>query len=90
MEVPALYLPVVNPDVGKSVAIAVERSGDQMRYTEDQLERLDEENPAVACFIREWAERSEEPLSAVGMVCLYRILESQAEADAMMEEIPIG
>lgn len=83
-----MYLPVVNPEVGYSVATEI--GGDQMEYAEEQLRRLDDENPAVAVFIREWAERSEEPMSALGAICVYRMLESQAEANSMMEEIHLG
>ena len=81
-------LPIVDADIGQSVAQAIEN---QSEYTEKLLKRISKENPVVAEFIMKWAmlnEDSMEETTLCGLI-VYRLLESQAEADKMSEEINI-
>lgn len=81
-------LPIVDPDIGQSIAQAID---DEKEYVEKQIRRLEKENPAIAEFISRWSLMHDELLVEVALcgVLVYRLLESQAEADKMSEEIHI-
>lgn len=83
-------LPYVNPNVGYSLARQLMTVDDEP-YMEEELGRLDRENPAVSMWIRKYGERTEDPMGSMFCALLvYKLLESQAEANKMAEEIPLG
>lgn len=84
------YLPVVNPDVGHSLAREVIARDDE-DYLDEHLARLDEENPTISVWIRKFAEQTSDPVGSMFCaVMVYRLLESQAESNKMTEEINFG
>jgi hypothetical protein len=86
----SVYLPVVNPAIGFSLHEEVVGRDDDSYLTE-HLTRLDEENPAISTWIRKYAELTDDPEGA--MFCgllVYRLLESQAEANQMAKDIILG
>jgi hypothetical protein len=83
------YLPIVNPDIGHSIARELHLA-DDAEYMDQQLERLEEENPVVSVWIKNFSERTDDPMGAKFCAyMLYRMLESQAEANRMAREIPL-
>lgn len=81
------YLPIVNPEVGYSLAESLNGVEDE-EYIEKELARIEEENPAISIWIRDYASQTEDPMGS--MFCslfVYKMLESQAESDRMSEEI---
>jgi hypothetical protein len=81
-------LPFVTNEVGCSVAQSL--SNDDKKNCITQLKRIKKTNPAIAEFIQKWAsycENKEEKIRTVMCgVLVYRLLESQAEADLMNEQ----
>lgn len=77
------FLPVVTEDVGFAVQAEVSQTPDN-DYMVDLIKRLQNENPCVINFISQLSIYSKDPLgaSACGLL-VYRLLESQAEADQM-------
>lgn len=89
MELTCTYLPVVNPNVGYSLSRQLMQVDDEP-YMEEELERIDATNPAISMWIRKYAERTEDPMGAMFCALLvYKMLESQAEANKMSEEIAL-
>ena len=81
-----LFLPVVKPEIGGSLEREIFDKFD-VDYVKDQLKRLDEENPAVARWIRKFSKTTEDRLGAAFCALItYRLLESQAEANRMNQE----
>ncbi len=79
-------LPFVTNEVGHSVAQSLDQ-GDDKKNCEVQLKRIKKTNPAVAEFIRRWSKTCKDKIGA--MMCgilVYKLLESQAEADRMNKE----
>lgn len=84
------HLPVVNPQVGYSLQYELDGVGDDEGYLDEQLERLDSDNPTIAVWIRHYSARTEDPTgSAYCALLVYKMLESQVEANRMMEEMPL-
>jgi hypothetical protein len=84
------YLPVVNPEVGYSLGREISKWDDEP-YIDEQLDLLLDKNPTLAVWIREYANRTEDPIGAMMCgLCVYKLLESQAEANLMAEEINLG
>lgn len=80
-----LFLPVVKPEIGGS--LQQEMPDNDIKYVKDQLRRLDTENPTVAHFIRNFAKTTKDKVgSAYCGLIVYRLLESQAEANRMYQE----
>jgi len=80
-----LFLPVVKPEIGAS--LQQEMPDSDLKYIKGQLKRLDTENPTVAHFIRNFAKTTKDKVGAAycGLV-VYRLLESQAEANRMYQD----
>ena len=84
------YLPVVNPDVGCSLARNLLNRDDD-DYVEDELEKIEKENPAVAVWINKFSSQTGDPIgSKFCAVLVYNMLRSQAEADDMKETLKLG
>lgn len=81
-------LPLVNPDIGDS--LQHELPDNDAKYVYDQIERISKLNPCIAQFISTYAlemETDDNPQIVLGValcgIMVYRLLESQAEADEM-------
>jgi hypothetical protein len=80
------FLPVVKPEIGGSLERELLDKFD-VDYIKEQLNRLDTDNPTVARFIRKFSKTTEDRKgAALCGVVVYRMLESQAEANRMSEE----
>ena len=80
-------LPIVKPEIGYSLEKEL-FDVDDVDYIKTQLKRLDEENPSVATFIRQFAKTTDDKINvAFCGLMVYRLLESQAEANWMNEEM---
>lgn len=84
-----LYLPIVKPEITASLYKEVKESEEfSSRYINNHLKRLDKENPTVAAWIRKHAKTSKDKMScAYCALIVYRLLESQAEANRMNVDI---
>jgi len=82
-----LFLPVVKPEIGGSLQQEMVEKANDLKYVKQQLRRLDTENPTVAYFIRNFAKTTKDKVGAAycGLI-VYRLLESQAEANRMHQE----
>ena len=83
-------LPIVDAEVGFSLAKTVGEKGD-LEFINSELRRIDKENPVVADFIKKWAKLGN--CSTHTKFCgilVYRMLQSQAEADRMTEDLNLG
>jgi len=80
------FLPVVKPEIGGSLEREMFDRFDG-EYVKEQLKRLDIENPTIARFIRLFAKTTEDRVGAAfcGLI-VYRMLESQSEANQMSQE----
>jgi len=81
-------LPVVTESIGSAVqAELLQQEG----YITEMLKRLQEDNPCIANFISQVAmhssseKRVQQQIAYCGLL-VYRLLESQAEADKMNQE----
>lgn len=72
------------PKVKREVVHSILTEKFDQPWFEEVFERMNEDNPEVANFLIECAKRDGERLLGCATV-LYRLLESQAEADAMNE-----
>jgi hypothetical protein len=80
-------LPVVKPEIGYSLEKEL-RNAEDVEYVCKQLKRLGEENPSVAIFISKFSKISKDKMNvAFCGLLVYRMLESQAEANWMNESI---
>lgn len=80
------HLPVVSPEIGAAIAAEMsQQPGNE--YVVKILDRLLLDNPCVANFISSLAMQHSDPI-AVGFVgiLVYRLLESQMEADQLKRE----
>lgn len=78
-----IFLPVVNPAISGPLERELADKCD-VPYLKQQLARLDEENPIVAKFIRDFSKKTKDKLAVMFCgVIIYKMLESQAEADQM-------
>ena len=83
-------LPRVTKETGYAVCRELERE-DNNDYVIRILERLEEENPCVAEFVSRLAIQHEDPVAiSSAAVLVYRLLESQADADALRRELDPG
>lgn len=83
-------LPIVDVDVGFSLAKSVGERGDS-EFINSELLRINKENPAVADFIKKWAKLGTCPIHTkfCGII-VYKLLRSQAEANRMHEDLNLG
>ncbi|RMG15101.1 MAG: hypothetical protein D6731_09060 [Planctomycetota bacterium] len=83
-------LPLVTKETGYAVCRELEREANN-DYVIRLLERLEDENPCVAEFISRLAIQHEDPVGlSTAAALVYRLLESQAEADRLREQIGPG
>jgi len=69
--------------VGHAVRAELERTAGNA-YVAGLLERLERENPCVAEFVSQMALRHGDPIAvSTAALLVYRLLESQAEADGL-------
>jgi hypothetical protein len=80
------FLPVVRPEIGGSLERDLLDKFDET-YVIDHLDRLDTENPTISRFIRKFSKSTGDDIGAMFCgIIVYRMLESQAEANRMNEE----
>ncbi len=83
-------LPTVTKETGFAVCRELERDPNNS-YVIRLLERLEEDNPCVAEFVSRLAIQHEDPVGiSTAAVLVYRLLESQAEADTLREQLGTG
>lgn len=83
-------LPVVTKDTGFAVSRELE-SEDDNNYVIRMLARLQKENPCIAEFVSRLSIQHQDPVAiSTAALLVYRLLESQAEANALREQLDIG
>lgn len=83
-------LPIVTKDTGFAVSRELE-SEDDNNYVIRMLARLQDENPCVAEFISRLSIQHQDPVAiSTAALLVYRLLESQSEANALREQLDIG
>ncbi len=86
-------LPVVNAAIGFPLAESIEKIHDKKQWRK-VMKQIEKTNPVIAAFIRSWSKEAGGTNSAVhSAICgilVYKLLESQAEADRMNEEFNLG
>jgi hypothetical protein len=81
------HLPCVTKETGFAVCRELEQEEDN-DYIIRLLERLEDENPCVAEFVSRMAIQHDDPVGlSTAALLVYRMLESQAEADALKAEL---
>ena len=82
-------LPIVKEEIGFAIQEEFRNSmgGD---YICETLKRMEKENPCIANFISAYSLQFKESIlpTMSCAVLVYRLLESQAEADAMEKDFP--
>ena len=87
---PQITLPTVTKETGYAVCRELERA-ENNDYVIRILERLERENPCVAEFVSRLAIQHDDPVGiSTAAVLVYRLLESQAEADALRRQLDPG
>ena len=87
MSLRAAQLPRVTKETGYAVCRELQRD-DNHEYVRAILARLETENPCIAEFVSRLALPHEDPAGiATAAVLVYRLLESQAEADALRRQL---
>lgn len=85
-----MRLPVVTKEMGLSVCRELEREEDN-DFIVRLLARLERENPCVAEFVSRLAIQHEDPVAiTTAALLVYRLLESQAEANALGEQMKLS
>lgn len=84
-------LPKVSPDIGLALQREIEDAGSEHDYIIEIIKRLNKENPAINTFLSKATEqfKSVPEVRTEAMKIgyfVYRLLESQAQADKMNEE----
>ena len=83
----------VLPTVSEEVCFAVQAEIQQSKendYVVDMLSRLQEDNPFIANFISTFSLKTSDPTSSTyAGLLVYRLLESQAQADKMEADTKI-
>ncbi len=80
-------LPRVTTETGYAVCRELERE-DNNAYVIAMLERLENENPCVAEFVSRLSIQHEDPVGiSTAALLVYRLLESQAEADQLRQQV---
>jgi hypothetical protein len=82
-----MNLPRVSPEVGQAIRAELEQTAGN-EYVAKLLERLERENPCVAEFVSQMALQHEDPVTvSTAALLVYRLLESQSDADALKRDI---
>lgn len=77
-------------DTGQAICRELESSEDNS-YVVALLSRLERENPCIAEFISRLAIQHEDPMAVTtAAVLVYRLLESQCEANALRAHLEMG
>ena len=77
-------------ETGFTVCHELEREANN-EYVIKMLERLERENPCVAEFVTRLAIQNDDPVGiTTAALLVYRLLESQAEADALRQQLSPG
>jgi len=80
-------LPTVTKETGYALCRELERS-EYNDYVIQLLERVEAENPCVAEFVSRLAIQHDDPVGiSTAAMLVYRLLESQAEADALRQQL---
>lgn len=80
------YLPVVKRETTYSLVGNLEKA-DDIEYIENKLKEIEEVNPIISRWIRQFSKVSKSKLiTAYCGLIVYEMLYSQAEADAMNQE----
>lgn len=84
------FIPVVKPEIGASLQKELCDKFDKI-YMKEQLAKLDEENPVISKFIRQFAKTTDDAMGSAwcGLI-VFKLLESQAEVNRMEMEINLG
>jgi len=85
-----MFLPVVRPEIAASLNRELINKDDDP-YINEQLDIIDDDNPVIGLWIREYSKTTDDPVGA--MYCalmVYKLLESQAESNHMTSEIKLG
>jgi hypothetical protein len=86
----AVLLPTVTKETGFAVCRELERE-DNNDYIIGMLARLERENPCVAEFVSRLAIQHGDPVGiSTAALLVYRLLESQAEADSLRQQLDAG
>jgi hypothetical protein len=82
-------LPRVTKETGYAVCRELEQAEDN-DYIIQLLERLEEDNPCIAEFVSRLAIQHEDPVGiATSALLVYRLLESQLDANELRKKIKI-
>jgi hypothetical protein len=82
-------LPFVKTDTGFSIARELVDKFDDS-YIKEQLKIIKENNPTIADFITKFSNKCEDKNgSAICGIVVYRLIESQTEANKMKKEIKL-
>ena len=85
-----MVLPRVTKETGFAVCRELERE-DNNEYVIRMLERLDQENPCIAEFVSRLAIQHGDPVAiSTAGILVYRLLQSQGEADALRRQLDPG
>ncbi len=85
-----VLLPTVTKETGFAVCRELERE-DNNDYIIGMLARLERENPCVAEFVSRLAIQHGDPVGiSTAALLVYRLLESQAEADSLRQQLDAG
>ena len=80
------FLPFVKPEIGFSLEREICDKFD-VEYVKNQLEKLKKDNPSIAEFIMKFSKKTGDSLgTAFCGVMVYRMLESQSEANSMLSD----
>lgn len=83
------YLPLVVADIGCPIAHAL-RGQDDEEYIQNELDKINKENPVIVEFLRQFAETTDDEVgSQFAGILIYKMLRSQAEADKMKQDIDL-
>lgn len=85
----ARKLPRVTKETGYAVCRELEQEEDN-NYVIKLLEKLEEDNPCVAEFVSRLAIQHEDPVGiSTAALLVYRLLESQVEAEDLKEQLKL-
>lgn len=83
------YLPTVKPEITCSMEQDLLRHSDES-YVKEKLLHIKHKNPVVHAFLTSFSRASNDPVMTMfcGLI-IYKMLESQAEADLMNSEADV-
>lgn len=82
-------LPFVKTDTGFSIARELVGEFDDS-YVKEQLKMIKKNNPTIADFITKFSSKCDDKTgSAICGIVVYRLIESQIEANKMKKEIKL-